>query len=215
MKSVVKSREELAREEAAASGNERAASGNERAASGKSVVWLTEEERAGLEELTRRGRVAAATVKHAKHAWILLKADEGPGGPAWPDRQIREAYGVSWSTIARVRQKLVEDGLAAALSRKTAVRPPTLKVDGEMEARLIALACSAPPEGEARWTLRLLADKMVELEYADTLSYETVRRVLKKRPQAVAEKRVGNSAGSKRRVRGAHGRRAGSVYATV
>jgi hypothetical protein len=188
MKIVVKSREELAREEAAASGNERAASGNERAASGKYVVWLTEEERAGLEELTRRGRVAAATVKHA---WILLKADEGPGGPAWPDRQIREAYGVSWSTIARVRQKLVEDGLAAALSRKTAVRPPTLKVDGEMEARLIALACSAPPEGEARWTLRLLADKMVELEYADTLSYETVRRVLKKTTSSRGRKKSG------------------------
>jgi transposase len=113
----------------------------------------------------------------------------GLGGPAWPDRQLREAYGVSWSTIARVRQKLVEDGLAAALSRKAAVRPPTRKGDGEREARLIALACSAPPEGEARWTLRLLADKMVELEYveyveyaeyAETLSYETVRRVLRK-----------------------------------
>jgi transposase len=184
MKIVVKACEELAREEAAASGSERAAKG-------KYVVRLTEEERAGLEELTRRGRVAAATVKHAG---ILLKAAEGPGGPAWPDRQIREAYGVSWSTIARVRQKLVEDGLAAALSRKTAVRPPTLKVDGEMEARLIALACSAPPEGEARWTLRLLADKMVELEYveyAETLSYETVRRVLKKTTSSRGRRKSG------------------------
>ncbi len=170
MKIVVKSREELERDAVAAGASERAANG-------KYVVRLTEEERAGLEELTRRGRVAAATVKHA---WILLKADEGPSGPAWPDQQIRDAYGVSWSTIARVRQKLVEQGLEAALRRKKAVRPPTQKVDGEMEARLIALACSAPPEGEARWTLRLLASRMVELEYADSLSSETVRRVLKK-----------------------------------
>lgn len=170
MKIVVKAREDLERDE-------RTAEASERVANAKYVVRLTEEERAGLEELTRRGRVAAATVKHA---WILLKADEGPSGPAWPDRQIRDAYGVSWSTIARVRQQLVEEGFEAALVRKKAVRPPTLKVDGEMEARLITLACSAPPKGEARWTLRLLADKMVELEYADTLSYETVRRVLKK-----------------------------------
>jgi transposase len=170
MRIVVKSHEELEREE-------RTAELGERAANAKYVVRLTEEERADLEEVTRRGRVAATTVKHA---WILLKADEGPSGPAWPDRQIRDAYGVSWSTIARVRQKFVEEGLDVALVRKKAVRPPTRKVDGEMEARLIALTCSAAPEGEARWTLRLLASKMVELEYVDALSHETVRRVLKK-----------------------------------
>jgi transposase len=181
MKIVVKSREELARAE-------RTVEASERAANGKYMVRLTEEERADLEELTRRGRVAAATVKHA---WILLKADEGPSGPAWPDRQIREAYGVSWSTIARVRQKLVEEGLEAALVRKKAVRPPTLKVDGEMEARLIALACSAPPEGEVRWTLRLLADRMVELEYVEALSYETVRRVLKKTTSSRGRRKSG------------------------
>jgi hypothetical protein len=142
VKIVVQSREELEREE-------RRTELGERAANAKYVVRLTEEERAQLEELTRRGRVAAATVKHA---WILLKADEGPGGPAWPDRQVRDASGVSWSTIARVRQKFVEEGLTAALVRKKAARPPTQKVDGEMEARLSALACSAPPKGEARWT---------------------------------------------------------------
>lgn len=170
MKIVVQSREVVERDE-------RTAEVGERTANAKYVVRLTEEERAQLEDLTRRGRVAATTVKHA---WVLLKADEGPSGPAWPDRPIREAYGVSWSTIARVRQKFVEEGVTAALERKKAVRPPTQKVDGEMEARLIALACSTPPEGEARWTLRLLASRMVELEYADSLSYETVRRVLKK-----------------------------------
>lgn len=170
MKIVLKSREDLARE---AEWTE----ASERASNAKYVVRLTEEERGGLEDLTRRGRVAAATVKHA---WILLKADEGPGGPGWPDKRIREAYGVSWSTIARVRQTLVEQGLKAALSRKKAERPSTVKVDGEMEARLIALTCSEPPEGQVRWTLRLLAGRMVELEYVDELSYETVRRVLKK-----------------------------------
>lgn len=170
MKIILKSREELAREE-------ESTEASERAVNAKYVVRLTGEERASLEDLTRRGRVAAATVKHA---WILLKADAGADGPAWPDHQIWEAYGVSWSTIARVRQTLVEQGLEAALSRKKAERPSTLKVDGEMEARLIALACSEPPEGQARWTLRLLAGKMVELKYVDELSYETVRRVLKK-----------------------------------
>lgn len=170
MKIVVQSCEEIERAE-------QVAEVGERAANAKYLVRLTEEERADLEELTRRGRVAATTVKHA---WILLKADEGASGPAWPDRQIREAYGVSWSTIARVRQRFVEEGVRASLVRKKAVRPPTPKVDGEMEARLIALACSTAPEGEARWTLRLLASKMVELEYADALSHETVRRVLKK-----------------------------------
>ena len=181
MRILVKSREELERDE-------RTAEIGERAANAKDVVRLTEEERADLEELTRRGRVAATTVKHA---WILLKADEGPSGPAWPDRQIRDAYGVSWSTIARVRQKFVEEGHKAALERKRAVRPPKQKVDGEMEARLIALVCSTPPEGAARWTLRLLASKMVELEYADTFSYETVRRVLKKTSSSRGRRRSG------------------------
>lgn len=170
MKIRVLSREDLARDS-------EPSEASERAANAKYVVRLTEEERAGLEDLTRRGRVAVARVKHA---WILLKADEGAGGPGWPDKQIREAYGVSWSMIARVREKLVDEGLEAALSRKKAEHSPTLKVDGEREARLIALACSAPPEGRVRWTLRLLADKMVELEYVDELSHETVRRVLKK-----------------------------------
>jgi len=139
-------------------------------------VTLTEEERTRLEALTQQGRIAARTLTHA---WILLKADTGPAGPAWSDTQIRAAFGVGWTTIARVRRALVEEGLDAALyPRRPAPRLPA-KIDGANEAHLIALACSAPPEGRDRWTLRLLADRFVTLE-GESISYETVRRTLKK-----------------------------------
>lgn len=139
-------------------------------------VTLTEEERARLEALTQRGRIAARTLTHA---WILLKADASPRGPAWSDAQIRAAFGVGWSTIARVRRALVEAGLDAALyPQRPAPRRPT-KLDGANEAHLIALACSAPPAGRERWTLRLLAARFVTLE-GEHVSYETVRRALKK-----------------------------------
>ena len=139
-------------------------------------VTLTEEERARLEALTQQGRIAARTLTHA---WILLNADTSPGGPGWSDAQLRAAFGVGWSTIARVRRALVEEGLDAALYPK---RPPPrlpAKLDGANEAHLVALACSAPPEGRERWTLRLLAARFVTLE-GETISYETVRRTLKK-----------------------------------
>jgi transposase len=139
-------------------------------------VTLTEEERTRLEALTQRGRVAARTLTHA---WILLKADTGAAGPAWSDAQIRTAFGVGWSTIARVRRALVEEGVDAALyPRRPAPRLPA-KIDGANEAHLIALACSTPPAGRDRWTLRLLAGRFVTLEGA-SVSYETVRRTLKK-----------------------------------
>ena len=139
-------------------------------------VTLTEEERTRLEALTQRGRIAARTLTHA---WILLKADASAAGPAWSDAQIRAAFGVGGSTIARARRALVEDGLDAALYPK---RPPPrlpTKLDGANEAHLIALACSAPPAGRERWTLRLLAARFVTLE-GESVSYETVRRTLKK-----------------------------------
>ncbi len=142
----------------------------------KYQVTLTEEERARLEALTRKGRVAARTVTHA---WILLKADASPGGPAWSDAQIRAAFGVGWSTIARVRRAVVEDGLDAALYPKRPAPRLPAKVDGANEAHLIALACSTPPAGRERWTLRLLAARFVSLD-GETVSYETVRRTLKK-----------------------------------
>ena len=139
-------------------------------------VTLTEEERARLEVLTQKGRVAARTVTHA---WILLKADARPGGPAWADAQIRTAFGVGWSTIARVRRAVVEDGLDAALYPKRPAPRLPAKLDGANEAHLIALACSTPPDGRDRWTLRLLAARFVTLE-GEIVSYETVRRTLKK-----------------------------------
>jgi transposase len=142
----------------------------------KYAVTLTEEERTRLEALTQHGRIAARTLTHA---WILLKADTGPAGPAWSDTRIREAFGVGWSTIARVRRALVEEGLEAAVyPRRPAPRLPA-KIDGANEAHLIALACSAPPVGRERWTLRLLAERFVTLEGEQVL-YETVRRTLKK-----------------------------------
>jgi transposase len=144
----------------------------------KYLVTLTDEERQSLRRLTTAGKASALKVTHAR---ILLKADQAEGGPAWPDERIAEAFEIGLSTIARLRQRFVEQGLEAALSRKKQERPSrTRKLDGRAEARLIALACSAPPEGRREWTMRLLADRLVELEIVDAVSDETVRRVLKK-----------------------------------
>jgi transposase len=141
-------------------------------------VTLTAAERQELEDLLARGK---ADVRRLKHAQMLLKADEADGGPAWPDTRIAEAFGVSVSTVERVRRRFVEEGLAAALnSYRGGKRVYTRKLDGAQEAHLIALACSRPPEGRGRWTLRLLASHMVELAHFDALSHETVRRTLKK-----------------------------------
>ena len=139
-------------------------------------VTLTAEERQLLRGVVRKGRAAARTLTHAR---ILLKADQGRGGPAWTDGAIAAAVEVSPTTVHRVRRRCVEDGVTAALARRP--QPPRRgKLDGRQEAQLIALSCSAPPEGREGWSFRLLADRMVELEYVDALSYETVRRVLKK-----------------------------------
>lgn len=141
-------------------------------------VTLDPDERQGLSDLIAAGRAAARKLTHAR---ILLKADAAEGGPAGPDRRIAEALDVSTATVERVRQRFVEQGLEAALDRKPRERPAREpKLDGRAEARLIALACSAPPEGRAAWTMRLLADKLVELEVVDSISDETVRVALKK-----------------------------------
>ena len=141
------------------------------------VIQLTSEERAQLEQWLHSGRRSARSQTHAR---ILLKADTGPEGPGWLDSQICEALEVSLSSVYRVRKRFAQEGLSAALTQRTSSRPRPRLLDGEQEARLVALACSSPPEGRARWTLHLLADRMVTLEYVESISYETVRRTLKK-----------------------------------
>ncbi len=144
----------------------------------KYKVTLTADERQQLSELIAAGKAAAQKLAHAR---ILLKADAAEGGPAWPDARIAEAFEVSIATVERVRQRFVEQGLEAALGRKPQDRPSRpRKLDGRAEARLIALACSAPPEGRKEWTMQLLADQLVELQVVDTVCDETVRRALKK-----------------------------------
>lgn len=140
-------------------------------------VRLAPEQRGQLETLIASGKAAARTLTHAR---ILLKVDEGEAGPAWENAATAEALEISAQTVTRVRKRFVERGLEAAIQRKKRLDRPTRRLDGAQEARLTALACSKPPEGRARWTLRLLAEKMVELEYVDEISHETVRRALKK-----------------------------------
>jgi transposase len=144
----------------------------------KYKVTLTAEERQQLSALVASGKAAAKKLTHAR---ILLKADAAPGGPAWTDDRIAEALDVSTDTVGRVRQRFVEQGLEAALVRKKQDRPSReRKLDGRAEARLIALACSAPPDGRKEWTMQLLADRLVELEVVESVCDETVRRALKK-----------------------------------
>ena len=144
----------------------------------KYLVTLTPDEREQLAGMIAAGKAAAKTLAHAR---ILLKADAAPGGPAWADERIAEAVEVSTDTVARVRQRFVERGLEAALVRKKQDKPSRERVlDGAAEARLLAVACSEPPDERKAWTLRMLADRLVELEVVGSVSTETVRRVLKK-----------------------------------
>jgi len=144
----------------------------------KYIVRLSETERAELLKLVRRRRAA----RHKRtHARVLLKVDAGPRGPGWTDVETAEALELHINTVGGVRKRFVEQGLEAALNRKKRLKPPrAYKLDGRQEARLIALACGKAPDGRAKWSLRLLADKMVALEIVDSISHETVRRTLKK-----------------------------------
>jgi hypothetical protein len=137
------------------------------------AVMLSEEERARLRTLIGQGIAPARLLTHAR---ILLKADQGEGGPAWSDTAIAGAVEVHPATVGRVRRSFVEQGLDAALERKAPDRVYPRRLDGAAEAHLIALACGAPPAGRARWTLRLLADELVRLEVVETVSHETIRR---------------------------------------
>src|SRR5215831_2700013 len=137
------------------------------------AVVLTAFERDRLKGLLAAGMASARKMTHAR---ILLKADQGSEGPGWVDDAIAEAVEVSQPTVSRVRKQYVEEGLEAALNRRPPTREYARKLDGAQEARLIALACGKPPDGEARWSLRLLAGKLVELEVVEAISHQTVRR---------------------------------------
>jgi transposase len=143
----------------------------------KYIVTLREEERQMLQEMLSRGKAAARKLTHAR---ILLKADAAAGGCGWNDEVIAEALEVGRATVERVRKEFIEEGLEAALERRKPRRQYRRRLDGDGEAHLVALACQEPPEGRSRWTLRLLADRMVQLEYVVQISYQTVRRTLKK-----------------------------------
>ena len=140
-------------------------------------VTLTAEERGELERMIARGKADARKLAHAR---VLLQADEAEGGPARVDEEVASALDVSVRTVERVRQRFVERGVEAALLPKPSPRLYGRKLDGGQEAHLLALACGRPPEGKARWSLRLLAERMVEPEHVDALSHETVRQTLKK-----------------------------------
>lgn len=167
------------------------------------IINLTEDEREELKRITITGRHAALKVLHAR---ILLKADE-----TLIDEEIAEHLSVSVRTVERIRRRCALEGISAALDPKP--RPAKEpKVDGEAESRLVHLACSEPPEGQQRWTLRLLAEKMVELEVIDSISHETVRqRLKKKRAETLANTKVLHSTGTKRRIRPVDGRRSRSL----
>jgi transposase len=140
-------------------------------------VTLSPADRASLRRQLSAGSAPTRLLTRAR---ILLKADEAPGGPAWTDAQIIAALEVSPTTVVRIRQRFAEGGLQAALQRRRPRREYPRALDGHQEAELIALACSPPPLGRRQWSLRLLADKAVELKFVDGVSYETVRRLLKK-----------------------------------
>jgi transposase len=143
----------------------------------KYVVRLNGDERERLQVIVDKGQGSKSARQRAR---VLLKADESEGAPAWPDDRVAEFAEVSLSTVHRVRQEFVEEGLDAALRRRPSPQRQYRKLDGAAEAKLIATACSQAPQGRSRWTLHLLADKLVELQLVDSISHECVRATLKK-----------------------------------
>ena len=143
----------------------------------KYIVTLTDEERTVLEELINKGKNPAYKVNRAR---ILLLADTNESGGGWKDGDISQALKISVATIERVRQRLVEQGMTAALNRKEQQNRKQRLLDGEKEAHLIALTCSSPPDGQGRWTMKMLAERMVQLGHVESISDETVRQTLKK-----------------------------------
>jgi len=140
-------------------------------------VTLSGEEREILERLIQKGKTAGYRIRHAQ---ILLALDEIAANEHWSDERIGEAYGVRQKAVGALRKRFVEEGFEAALERKKRERPPVIKIDGEAEAKIIALTCSQPPEGRSRWTLVLLAKKVVELGILDSISDHGIGDLLKK-----------------------------------
>lgn len=154
-------------------------------------VTLTKEERKDLEAMTRRGKTHARRFIHAR---ALLLCDAGTDGPAWNVADVAAALGVTSRALEHLKKRFVEEGLEAALTRKPREKPPReITFDGAFEARLLALACSDAPEGRRRWTVRLLADKAVELKFTETVSHMTVQRVLKKMNLSLTSASTGKS----------------------
>ena len=154
-------------------------------------VTLTKEERENLEAMTRRGKAHARRFIHAR---ALLLCDAGADGPAWNIADVATALGVTSRAIEHLKKRFVEEGFEAALERKPREKPPREVIfDGAFEARLIALACSDAPDGRRRWTVRLLADKAVELSFAESVSHMTVQRVLKKTNLSLTSASTGKS----------------------
>ena len=141
------------------------------------VVELTSEERSQLRQIVAKGNTTGYRIKYAH---ILLKADQGKGGPGWSDPKIAEAFECNLSTVYRLRKRLVENGFDAVLQHGNAGKRKQRKLDGKAEAHLIALACSQPPEGRQRWTVRLLANELVALGIVDSCGKTTVHETLKK-----------------------------------
>lgn len=153
----------------------------------KYIVRLTEEERARLKELVSKGKAAAYKIKHAN---VLLMVDAG--GPNWTDAQTAEAASCTPRTVLNLRQRFVEQGLEAALARPKCDRPPRMPIlDGAKEARLVQIACSEPPPGQAKWTLQLLAERLMALEVVESISAPTVMRALKKTNSSRIRESVG------------------------
>ena len=143
----------------------------------KYIVDLTNSERAELEKLTKKGKIAAYKMNHAR---ILLLADINQLDGGWTDLKISQALNIGQATVERVRQRFVKEGIESALSRKKQENRRAKIIDGEKEAYLIAMACGETPIGQAKWTLQMLADKMIELSYVEKVSRETIRKTLKK-----------------------------------
>ena len=174
------------------------------------VVRLTLEERKRLHDLVHKGRVAAYK---RRHAHVLLLVDRGEHGPGHPDRVAAERVEMAPRTVERIRQRCVLEGLDAALERRKRSRERARVLDGEAEAQLVAIACSDPPEGCARWTLHLLVDELKRRRIVATVSHETVRQVLKKRRQTLAADHVVHPAEAGRGVRMRDGAGVGRVHA--